>query len=449
MTRKDFGSSLIILTLLYLTGTLLYFSQMFLFYDFFESGFITQTLSGWAYLAQAAGICVFILPFTCNNRLPGRRSFQIVFNILLIPVIAVSVITESRFVLLIMMFVLNIIVGIQTAYAFSLISSYVSRNRATLCFASAYSIGGIGVWLISLASPALMTSLKVVILTCILVAITSKLIYSYKYIKSAEDNSAKENVYVTSPFYICAIIAVMSVITALGSNDPVIIAAGAPTDFLTTRLFYAAGLITAALIFDKSQTLGSITAIASILYPFIVIMLYSELPMNIFIIGLTDTFVGFFAVFRAGIFFNLAARSGKNHLAAAGLCVSRVAEGVSVILINQITMGRLASFIISGVLYVILIIHFCLILAKGNTSRKATVTHNEDIASKPSFAQLYDLTRREEEIAYYIYQHKTNGEIAGLLCLSESTVRFHVSNLLKKTGMKNRNEIGREYQNFK
>lgn len=48
------------------------------------------------------------------------------------------------------------------------------------------------------------------------------------------------------------------------------------------------------------------------------------------------------------------------------------------------------------------------------------------------------LTGREQEIATYISQGKSNGHIALLLGVAESTIRNHVSRILDKTGCNNR-----------
>ena len=63
-----------------------------------------------------------------------------------------------------------------------------------------------------------------------------------------------------------------------------------------------------------------------------------------------------------------------------------------------------------------------------------------------TFAKRYGLTRREEEISMLVSEGRSNGEIAEILQVSENTVRFHVSNVLKKTGMKDRNEVSRAYR---
>lgn len=53
----------------------------------------------------------------------------------------------------------------------------------------------------------------------------------------------------------------------------------------------------------------------------------------------------------------------------------------------------------------------------------------------------FNLTPRELEIAEHITQRKSNKEIANHLNLSESTVKFHVSSVLRKTKSKGRWDI--------
>ena len=61
------------------------------------------------------------------------------------------------------------------------------------------------------------------------------------------------------------------------------------------------------------------------------------------------------------------------------------------------------------------------------------------------FSARYELSPREREIFRLILSEKTNGEIADKLFISENTVKFHVRNILKKTGCKNRNELVMAY----
>jgi NarL family two-component system response regulator LiaR len=52
----------------------------------------------------------------------------------------------------------------------------------------------------------------------------------------------------------------------------------------------------------------------------------------------------------------------------------------------------------------------------------------------------YLLTPREQEVLALLAEGKTNREIAGALFISQSTVRLHVSNILRKLGVHNRTE---------
>jgi two-component system, NarL family, response regulator DevR len=52
-----------------------------------------------------------------------------------------------------------------------------------------------------------------------------------------------------------------------------------------------------------------------------------------------------------------------------------------------------------------------------------------------------DLSRREMEVLLRVSQGKGNQEIAGILGVSEKTVRNHVSSLLEKLGLSNRVEL--------
>lgn len=57
------------------------------------------------------------------------------------------------------------------------------------------------------------------------------------------------------------------------------------------------------------------------------------------------------------------------------------------------------------------------------------------------FASLHGLTARERDVLRLVLAERSNSEIAGELYVTEATVKYHVGNLLKKTGCTNRLEI--------
>ncbi|MBE6040048.1 MAG: helix-turn-helix transcriptional regulator [Clostridiales bacterium] len=58
-----------------------------------------------------------------------------------------------------------------------------------------------------------------------------------------------------------------------------------------------------------------------------------------------------------------------------------------------------------------------------------------------SFAAAYGLSQRETGLLRLILDGRTNKEIADELYISDNTVKFHVRNLLHKTGCSNRKEL--------
>lgn len=447
--KKDFLFSTLFLAVIYSFSTLLYYSQIFLLYNYYTHSLITEMVSGWAYIAQAIGIVCYMLLYRYKKELFGKRFFLIALCLSQIPIIALSVYSPNGCTLLVMTVLLNIVIGIQTAFAFSLIACRVERRHFALSFAVAYSIGGIMTFLISRINSDILVSYPIILFACILAAIICGLFLMHADLSTSQNEPVSVKQNTSSVVYLCITIALMAVIIALGSNDPVLVEAGNQMNFLLTRIFYAVGLITAALIYDKNPTLGGICALASILYPLLVIMLYREVPIHFFLVGLTDTFMGFYAVYRAGSFLNIASATGRLSLAAFGLCISRIAEGTAIILINLLGFDRLTSFVTAGIVFVPLIILFCyaLTIEKKETSVETESLSAAGHTAGPSFDEIYHLTRRESEIVHYLSENKTNGEIADLLCISESTVRFHVSNILKKTDSKNRMDVRHKYLN--
>ena len=57
------------------------------------------------------------------------------------------------------------------------------------------------------------------------------------------------------------------------------------------------------------------------------------------------------------------------------------------------------------------------------------------------FAARHDLSVREREVLQLVLAGRSNREVAVELCVSESTVKYHVRNVLRKTGNHSRKEL--------
>lgn len=74
-------------------------------------------------------------------------------------------------------------------------------------------------------------------------------------------------------------------------------------------------------------------------------------------------------------------------------------------------------------------------------STKSPLLHDD-------FKSHYDLTKREEEIMYYVIEGKSTKEIAYELNISFGTAKNHIYNMFKKINIHSRMELVARYNNF-
>ncbi|MEU9107624.1 response regulator transcription factor [Streptomyces xanthophaeus] len=81
--------------------------------------------------------------------------------------------------------------------------------------------------------------------------------------------------------------------------------------------------------------------------------------------------------------------------------------------------------------------------AAQTAARTAAHPAAQTAAHVPSRLRRRDpvLTARESEVVSLVSQGMNNGEIAGALYIAESTVKFHMSNILQKTGFRDRSQL--------
>ena len=459
--NKNFIICCAIIAVVYLLDSLLFFSQLYLMYDFFNSKTINAVSTGWAYLAQGTGLVLFMFLYKTSGHLSAHRRFQVVLFLIEVPVIMLSILVPDKILLMFMIVILNIIIGLHTGFTFTLAAAHVPTSHLGLCYGLAYAIGAFGTWLISVINGGVMTSYRIIFVDSVLISLIIVFILIYKdaFIneQEGETDAASTNSKLSLDIVkgkkilllLCIVVALMAPISSIGTNNNLYVEYCRELDLLAQRSFYAVGLIAAGLIFDKNRMIGGICAIVSLIYPIVLVMIYRESGLVTLVIGLSYAILGFFAVYRAAAFMTLAAESRRLQLAPLGLTVSRICEAVAVLAIIETGCDELVSVILVSVLFIPLVILYFVKVKEEYTPSEVPAEPPRELSAderRAAFAGMYGLTRREEEIAMFLSEGRSNGEIAETLQLSENTVRFHVSNILKKTGMKDRNEVSRAYR---
>ena len=213
-----------------------------------------------------------------------------------------------------------------------------------------------------------------------------------------------------------------------------------------SRLVYAAGLIIAGIVTDRNRKWGAICALAALVIPFIILALQGEtLPVVVFWVLSYFTF-GFYSVYRVILFSDYAAERDMLFLSGLGLMLGRVGDA----------FGEMICIALAGHLPVQVAVTALLFAGATAMFFKAYnvlyVPETERVLSEREkfhyFAMEHDLSAREQDVLRLVLEQKTNAEIADLLFISENTVKFHVKNLLQKTGCKNRKELAAAYMAY-
>ena len=240
----------------------------------------------------------------------------------------------------------------------------------------------------------------------------------------------------------CGMIILISALKNLGFGFPSEDIAGGLIPEIS-RIPYAAGLAAAGIAADKNRRNGMMCTVAALIIPFIMLGLTSEPLSSAFFWGLDYLFFGFFTVFRVVLFLDISARMRRPELAPLGLLTGRIGDAAGTAVCLLLSDSRTVLILISMLLFfpaVFLLFNLYRKLYEPGEARQKT---EQEVFE--AFCLHNDFSARERDIFRMIIAKQTNGEIAEALFISENTVKYHVRNLLQKTGCKNRTELQRKY----
>ena len=466
----DFGEKQLACFSLIFMGFLLtscgYISWMYHLMSFFSSVIADSLTMGCGYVLQAVGIGIFVILFgRAKDSFSSRSLISAValYSVCLIPaMLGTSSVGVAAFGLL-----SQVLCGIIAGFYLYALTVLVPVRRRGFIFGAAYSAATVAAWLLSLPGKGSFLQAKpILFLYLIMAALT--VIAGFKAFRMDSKNGHADPAVSsetasgsqagtsrsggngkTDPGNVrnlillaCAAVFLMSLVKNIGFSYP----SGDLTNGLSlemTRLLYAAGLLCAGFANDKDRRYGAIFTVAALVTPFIILSLAGENVLNTILWCLNYFIFGFFSVYRIVLFSDIAEKSSLLWISGFGLLAGRVgdAAGYAVTLLfskhSAVLVMTAALLFVITIFVIFRLYQFLYVPAvQQNRSEKEMFEH---------FAHRHDLSAREREVLKLLLQEKTNAEIAEKLYVSESTVKFHIHNLLKKTGCKNRNELKSAY----
>ena len=244
----------------------------------------------------------------------------------------------------------------------------------------------------------------------------------------------------------CVSVFILSMVKNIGFNFPSSDIIGGVSLELS-RIFYAVGLLIAGFVSDKSRRYGAICAFASLIIPFVMLALTGE-PVSSMIFWCLDYFIfAYLSVYRILLFSDLAKERNVGWLAGFGLLFGRLgdAAGTGLYMLLQVLLPGNTVVLITAAALLFILSVFVFFQLYQRLYAPTLIRQRSEQEVFELFAKKHDLTGRERTILRMVLDGQSNGQIAEQLFLTESTVKYHIHNLLQKTACKNRRELMQQY----
>ena len=420
-----------------------YIAQAYRLLAILDGNTVNLISCGVHYVCQAVGIGAVAWLFAKRPSIAGGKVIPLCTTVLAIICTALSLHASSLMLILIFGSLLNLAIGVLSGCYLTRLSTDIPQQRRGLVFGCAYALGSIGTWLVSLPMDGsfLWHSRSFLAITA-LAALTVPLILCLSAPPFQENiNKRPHETFEKKLIFLAAVVLfLLSMENTLGFAFPLKSASGSVyIEF--TRVFYGIGLVVAGLVSDKSRRYGAICCLAALAFPFGALALGSNVTGETAMWILAYLFLGFWSVYRLLVFSDVACRTGMPVFAVFGLLFGRLGEATGTLGVGLFTGTML--IVISGAVFVLVIGLFFVLYQKLYIS----VTSPEKLEQQRfvAYTTHFGFSAREREIFALLIRGMSNAEIAGELYITESTVKFHIGNMFKKSGFTRRTEFITDY----
>ena len=210
-----------------------------------------------------------------------------------------------------------------------------------------------------------------------------------------------------------------------------------------SRLVYAAGLIIAGLVTDRDRKHGAVLALAALVIPFILLSLRGEEISSLIFWLLSYFTFGFYSVYRIILFSDIAGDMKLYLLSGFGLMAGRIGDAAGEAVCIALNDHLAALVIAAAVFFTTSVAVFFKVYPQLYIPK--AVHEMSEREKFYRFSTQHDLSTRERDMLRLILEEKTVAEIAEALSISENTVKYHVKNILQKTGNRTRKDLVAAY----
>lgn len=403
------------------------------------------------YVMQAAGIAAFALFIRRKAIIAGGKLFAALSIVATGVFTALALLCNIGSVVVLSGMLMNLFIGVLSGIYLTRLSTQIPQQYRGRVFGYSYTIGSVGTYLLSLPmSGKLLQSDFALYIFLFLMALSAFLTKYLEPITSDDveswrtDSARVDKRLVVSALcipLICSVVYGMGGYFTTADLSNVLSSA-------FTRAFYAVGLITAGHINDKDRRYGAVCCAAALVFPFVSFALAGEIGISVAISIVSYIFYGFFSVYRVVLFTDIAGkRASLLYLAVFGLMIGRIGDAAGTFVGLTLGGNQILLTCITAAVFIVGMLLFFEMYRKLYMPLPTEKDNTEALLSE--YETHYELTSRQCEILRLVLKGCSNAEVSAELFLSESTVKFHMKNILKKTNCTNRTELISDYKTGK
>lgn len=413
--------------------------RLYAFYTPTQAVLYTEVLF---YVLQAIGIAAFALclrkkPSICENKLfaPFAVAATATFT-------AVALLVDNGTVVAVAGSLMNVGIGLLSGIYLTPLASCVPQQDRGKVFGYSYAIGSVGTFLLSLPCDGSFLRTDGALYVFAVLVVLSVVLMRYLGPSTAHEGGEPQiSIHIDSKLILLALFVPLVCSAANGMGAYFTVAD--LSDVLNpafTRAFYAAGLIAAGYINDRNRRWGAVCCIVALVFPFISITLRGEVDASAILSILSYIFYGFFSVYRVVLFAHIAGkRTSLLPLAVFGLMAGRIGDALGTFGGVHLGEKQIALTCLTAVIFMLGALLFFGLYHKLYMPHLSDKENHETLLS--AYEAHYQFTSRQSEIFRLVIKGCSNAEISAELYLAESTVKFHIKNILSKVHCTNRSEL--------
>ena len=394
------------------------------------------------YALQAVGIGAAVYVLRAGEGIRFRKTAVGATGVFILPAV-ISILSSSVWGVLSFGLIMNLVCGVIAGCYLYAAALGADEQRRSRVFGWGYAVSTVFVYLLSLPGKESFLRYRSVLIVYAVLAAAAAWMTRALPEKRPEAPTARKEYSAREWLLAFAAIFLLSVVRNMGFSFPSAdLAAGVNLEL--SRIVYAVGLVIAGYVNDKNRKAGAVCTLASLSVPFVMLAMSGEGVSGIVLWGMDYLFFGFFAVFRVVLTMDMASHSGSLYLAPLGLLAGRLGDAAGTGLCMGFAANRPALILITLGLFLPALFLFLRLCQKVYMPEAVKERSEHEIFDE--FSMQHDLSAREKEVLKLILAEQTNSQIAETLFVSESTVKFHVHNLLQKTGCRSRQELIGRYR---